>query len=79
MEDIVDTGLTIQQVVEELSSLGTNSVEVVTLLRKERSKTNKLQPKYIGFEIPDTFVVGYGLDFDGFGRNLRDLYQQKGK
>ena len=79
VEDIVDTGLTIQQVVEELSSLGTNSVEVVTLLRKERSKTNKLQPKYIGFEIPDTFVVGYGLDFDGFGRNLRDLYQQKGK
>lgn len=76
IEDIVDTGLTIQRVVEELSSLGTNSVEVVTLLRKERSKANALQPKYIGFEISDQFVVGYGLDHDGIGRNLRDLYQQ---
>jgi len=77
IEDIVDTGLTIQQVVEELSSLGTTSVEVVALLRKEHSKTNKIQPRYIGFDIPDTFVVGYGLDYEGFGRNLRDLYQQK--
>ncbi len=76
IEDIVDTGLTIQRVVEELSSLGTNSVEVVALLRKERSKANALQPKYIGFEISDHFVVGYGLDHDGIGRNLRDLYQQ---
>ena len=77
IEDIVDTGLTIQQVAEELSSLGTTSVEVVALLRKEHSKTNKIQPRYIGFDIPDTFVVGYGLDYEGFGRNLRDLYQQK--
>lgn len=76
VEDIIDTGLTIQRVVEELTSLGTSSVEVVALLRKERSKTNALQPKYIGFDIADEFVVGYGLDHDGLGRNLKDLWQQ---
>lgn len=78
IEDIVDTGLTIQRVAEELTSLGTSSVEVVTLLRKERSKANVLQPKYVGFDIADQFVVGYGLDYEGLGRNLKDLWQQVG-
>ena len=76
VEDVVDSGLTIQKVVEEMTALGTRSVEVVTLLRKQNSANNGFHPKYIGFEIPDHFVVGYGMDYDGTGRNLRDLYHQ---
>lgn len=76
IEDIVDSGLTIQKVVEEMTALGTRSVEVVTLLRKQTSTNNGYHPKYIGFDIPDHFVVGYGMDYDGTGRNLRDLYRQ---
>ena len=76
VEDVVDSGLTIQKVVEEMTALGTRSVEVVTLLRKQNSANNGFNPKYIGFEIPDHFVVGYGMDYDGTGRNLRDLYHQ---
>jgi len=77
VEDIVDTGQTISRVVAELSALGTKSVEVVTLLRKKKTSNGNgtLQPKYVGFEIPDHFVVGYGLDYDGAGRQLCDLYR----
>lgn len=77
VEDIVDTGQTISRVVAELSALGTKSVEVVTLLRKKKTANGNgtLQPKYVGFEIPDHFVVGYGLDYDGAGRQLCDLYR----
>ncbi|MFZ9981715.1 MAG: hypoxanthine phosphoribosyltransferase [Cyclobacteriaceae bacterium] len=77
VEDIVDSGLTIQKVVEEMSALGTRSVEVVTLLKKQNGAQNGFNPKYVGFEIPDHFVVGYGMDYDGTGRNLRDLWQQE--
>lgn len=76
VEDIIDSGLTIQKVVEEMTALGTKSIEVVTLLRKQNGNHNGFNPKYIGFEIPDHFVVGYGMDFDGNGRNLRDIYHQ---
>jgi hypoxanthine phosphoribosyltransferase len=76
VEDIVDSGLTIQKVVEEIAALGTRSVEVVTLLKKETANHNGFRPKYVGFEIPDEFVVGYGMDYDGTGRNLRDIYRQ---
>lgn len=77
VEDIVDTGQTISRVVAELSALGTKSVEVITLLRKKKPTNGSgiLQPKYVGFEIPDHFVVGYGLDYDGAGRQLCDLYR----
>ena len=78
VEDILDTGATLLKVVEELKNLGAKSVEVVVLLRKEKSKKNELQPKYVGFEIADEFVVGYGLDYNGFGRNFPDVYQQVG-
>jgi hypoxanthine phosphoribosyltransferase len=77
VEDIVDSGLTIQKVVEEMTALGTRSVEVVTLLKKQTGTQNGFNPKYVGFEIPDHFVVGYGMDYDGTGRNLRDLWHQE--
>lgn len=76
VEDIIDSGQTIQQVVEELSTLGTKSVEVAVLLRKQKSNGNGRHIKYVGFDIPDHFVVGYGLDYQGFGRHLRDIFRQ---
>jgi hypoxanthine phosphoribosyltransferase len=75
IEDIMDTGLTLGKVVNELSDLGTRSVEVVTLIRKTPARNHTLQPKYVGFDIDDEFVLGYGLDYDGFGRNLKDIYK----
>jgi hypoxanthine phosphoribosyltransferase len=74
IEDIVDSGLTLQ-IVEELQSLGAKSVEVVALLRKQPAREKMIEVKYVGFEIDNEFVVGYGLDYDGLGRNLEDIYQ----
>lgn len=76
VEDIVDTGLTLQKIVEELKSLGTKTVAVVSLLRKKTAREKNIEVKYIGFEIESEFVVGYGLDYDGLGRNLKDIYKQ---
>lgn len=76
VEDIMDTGLTLSKVVEELRSLGTRSVEVITLVRKAPARQHAVQPKYIGFDIDDEFILGYGLDYEGLGRNLKDIYKQ---
>jgi len=78
VEDIIDSGQTIARVTDEISALGPNSVEVVSLLRKQKSAAPVKVPKYFGFEIPDQFVVGYGLDYQGLGRHLRDIYQLAG-
>lgn len=74
VEDIVDNGLTISKILEELRSLGAKSVEVVSLLRKKPAREKDVEVKYVGFDLDDQFVVGYGLDYDGLGRNLRDIY-----
>jgi len=76
VEDIVDTGLTLQKIIEELRNLGTKSVEVVSLLRKKPARDKGIEVKYVGFDIESEFVVGYGLDYDGLGRNLKDIYKQ---
>jgi hypoxanthine phosphoribosyltransferase len=78
IEDIIDTGLTLQKIVDELNSLGTRTVTVTTLLRKQVAREKKIEVKYTGFEIDNEFVLGYGLDYDGFGRNLEDIYQSLG-
>ncbi len=75
VEDIVDTGLTLQKIMEELRGLGTKSVEVVALLRKKPAREKNVDVKYVGFDIDDEFVLGYGLDYDGFGRNTKQIYQ----
>ncbi|MBX7127000.1 MAG: hypoxanthine phosphoribosyltransferase [Cyclobacteriaceae bacterium] len=75
VEDIVDTGLTLQRMLDELGSLGARSVEVATLLRKRTAREKGIQVKYVGLELEDEFVVGYGLDYEGLGRNLTDLYK----
>ena len=78
VEDVMDTGLTLSKVVEELQSLGTKSVEIVTLFRKARARGHAVQPRYVGFEIAEEFILGYGMDYDGYGRNLKDVYKQIG-
>ena len=75
VEDIVDTGFTLQKIVDELKTLGTRSVEVVTLLRKKPARDKGIEVKYIGFDIDDEFVLGYGLDYDGLGRNFKEIYK----
>lgn len=79
VEDVMDTGLTLTKVVEELQSLGTRSVEIVTLFRKAKAREHAVQPRYVGFEIEDEFILGYGLDYDGWGRNLQDIYKRVGQ
>ena len=76
VEDVMDTGLTLTRVVDELQSLGTKSVEIVTLFRKAKAREHAVQPRYIGFEIEDEFILGYGLDYEGWGRNHKDIYKQ---
>lgn len=75
VEDIVDTGLTLQKIIDELRALGTRSVEVVSLLRKQPARQKQIDVKYVGIEIDLEFVVGYGLDYDGLGRNLKEIYK----
>lgn len=75
LEDIVDTGNTISHILTLLNENKISSFSVATLLFKPTALKNDLDIKYTGFTIPETFVVGYGLDYDGMGRNLKDLYQ----
>lgn len=78
LEDIVDTGLTLQKIIEELRALGAKSVEAISLLRKAPAREKKIDVKYVGFDLENDFVVGYGMDYDGLGRNLKDIYKQLG-
>tara|TARA_B100000900_G_C20143110_1_gene538757 strand:- start:9 stop:548 length:540 start_codon:yes stop_codon:yes gene_type:complete len=77
IEDIVDTGTTVDRLMELLESHGAKSIEVCTLLFKRSAFAGQKIPKYVGFEIPNKFVVGYGLDYDEAGRNIKELYQLK--
>ncbi len=77
IEDIVDTGLTVSRLISQLREKGAGSVEVATLLVKPAALRNPVRIRYAGFEIPDRFVVGYGLDFDGAGRNLNGIFVLK--
>ena len=71
VEDILDSGLTLSWLLKNLTSRGTESVEVFTLLRKPDAMKVRIDPRYVGFDIPNEFVVGYGLDYDQKYRNLR--------
>ena len=74
LEDIVDTGLTIKRMIETLGTRGPESVHVCTLLLKPGKLQVPLNVEYVAMEIPNDFIVGYGLDYDQQGRNLRDIY-----
>ena len=75
LEDIVDTGATLERVIGELKLRKAADVKICTLLFKPEAYTKDIPIDYIGFEIPNNFVVGYGLDYDGYGRNLRAIYK----
>ena len=77
VEDIVDSGNTIQFLIEKLQKLNPASVSVATLLFKPDALQHTINVDYVGFQIPNDFVVGYGLDYDGYGRNLPDIYKLK--
>jgi hypoxanthine phosphoribosyltransferase len=74
VEDIVDTGITMEYILQDIKNRNVSSVRVATLLFKKGKFEKTFPIDYIGFSIPNDFVVGYGLDYEGFGRNLRDIY-----
>ncbi len=74
LEDIVDTGITIEQILGQLKSFEPASVKVASLLFKPEAYQKDFKIDYIGMEIPNDFIVGYGLDYDGLGRNFPDIY-----
>lgn len=77
IEDIVDTGNTLSEALVELKSHGPNSVKVVSLLLKPDALKHDIPIDYVGKEIPNDFVVGYGLDYDELGRDLPAIYRLK--
>lgn len=75
VEDIVDTGKTLHNFLPKLLHQQPKSLKIVTLLHKSEATEFPLQLDYVGFVIPNKFVVGYGLDYDGLGRNWKEIYQ----
>ena len=75
IEDIIDSGLTLQKIMDDMRGLGAKSVEAIALLRKKEAREKNIDVKYVGFELDLEFVLGYGLDYDGLGRNHKDIYK----
>lgn len=78
LEDIVDTGITMDKVMTLLSAEHPASIKITTLLYKPEAFKGKHKPDFVGFSIPNSFVVGYGLDYNEHGRNTEHIYQLKG-
>ncbi|MGD0582895.1 MAG: hypoxanthine phosphoribosyltransferase [Bacteroidales bacterium] len=76
VEDIVDTGNTIERITDELALRKVAGVKVASLLVKPDCYSKNIPLDYVGFRIPNDFVIGYGLDYSGYGRNLTSLYIQ---
>ena len=74
VEDIVDTGLTMQRLLETLGTRGPKEIHIASLLVKPDKLKVDLNIEYVAMNIPNDFIVGYGLDYDGFGRNYPDIY-----
>jgi hypoxanthine phosphoribosyltransferase len=79
LEDIVDTGKTLGEFLPKLDHQQPKSLKIAALLHKPQATRFPLTIDYLGFSIPDKFVVGYGLDYDGLGRNLTEIYQLSGE
>jgi hypoxanthine phosphoribosyltransferase len=75
LEDIVDTGLTMQYIIDRLRAEGVEDVRIATMLFKPGSLKCNLQPDYVGMEVASDFIVGFGLDYDGLGRTSRNIYK----
>lgn len=78
LEDIVDTGETLDTIIRQLSGFQPSEIRVATLLYKPAAVTRPVKLDYVGMEIPNDFIIGYGLDYDGYGRNFREIYQLSG-
>ncbi len=74
IEDIVDTGLTLEHIFKQLQGYEPAEIKVATMFMKPDAYKGSIPVDYVGIEIPNDFIVGYGLDYDGYGRNLKDLY-----
>ncbi|MDE3213628.1 MAG: hypoxanthine phosphoribosyltransferase [Bacteroidota bacterium] len=75
VEDIVDTGKTLHQFLPQLEHNHPASLRIAALLHKPDAMVHPIRIDYLGFTIPNKFVIGYGLDYDGLGRNIREIYQ----
>ena len=75
VEDIIDSGITMENVLGQLDRMGAGDVRIATLLFKPDAFKKSYKIDYIGIEIPNDFIVGYGLDYDNQGRNLKDIYK----
>ncbi|WP_296705620.1 hypoxanthine phosphoribosyltransferase [Algoriphagus sp.] len=75
VEDIVDTGISMNYLLEQISGLNPSGISIVSLLFKPEAFRFNYPIDYVCFEIPNKFVVGFGLDYDGYGRNLKEIYQ----
>lgn len=75
IEDIVDTGVTVEYLMNDIKQFNPASVKIATLLFKPDAYKKDVKLDYIGFEIPNDFIVGFGLDYDQLGRNLKDIYK----
>ena len=74
LEDIVDTGHTLERIMDELVMRKASEIRIATAFFKPGAYRSNISLDYVGFEIPNDFVVGYGLDYDGYGRNLPSVY-----
>ncbi len=74
LEDIVDTGITLDTIIRQLSGYQPKEILVATMLHKPESAKKEVKLDYVGLEIPNDFVLGYGLDYNGYGRNLPEIY-----
>jgi hypoxanthine phosphoribosyltransferase len=75
LEDIVDTGKTLNEFLPKLDHQQPKSLKIAALLHKPEATQFEMKIDYVGFSIPNKFVVGYGLDYDGLGRNFKEIYQ----
>jgi len=75
LEDIVDTGVTLETIIRQLSGYEPKQILVATFLHKPGATVKEVKLDYVGMEIPNNFILGYGLDYDGYGRNFREIYQ----
>lgn len=78
VEDIIDTGNTMAKLVKDLEVRNPKSISLASLLYKPESVRQDIKPDYVGFTIPSAFIIGFGLDIDGLGRNLRDIWVLSG-
>ncbi|MFI3296803.1 MAG: hypoxanthine phosphoribosyltransferase [bacterium] len=74
IEDIVDSGFTMSNIIKQLTEKGADDIRVATLFFKPEALKHEVKLNYVAMTIPNDFIVGYGLDYDGYGRNLRDIY-----